>query len=626
MCGIAGIYNKKQSVDHAEFDRMVDIVSYRGPDGRGTYYDLDDHLALGHRRLAIIEPNSSGAQPFLYQDRYVLVFNGEIYNYVELKEELEQNGVPVQTKTDTEVLVAAYSFWGKDCVSHFNGMWAFAIYDKDEKTLFCSRDRFGVKPFYYLKNDRGLAFASEIKQLLSLKEVHAKADRDTFLRFLICGERDYSEKTMFEGIFSLKPGHNLCYDTKSDSSEVYRYHYLGNIKEIRSGFEKDGEDFKKLFLDSVRLRLRSDVPLGYCLSGGLDSSSIVCSADHILAGTPGCEKHAVSSCFEDPDYDEREYIDEVVQATDVVPHQVFPDINQVLDEMDKMVFHMDEPILSTSFYSQWNVFREARKQNLTVMLDGQGSDEQLAGYGMFYSVRFAELIKKFRFITLYREFTRYLNRCRTQFRDVRLQSVVLSTLFAVVPIPGYFRYMIRARRMKKANPFFTDKLLNQVYRHYNSYDAGNTRRYTEDNIYQCLQENFHDEDRISMAYSIESRVPFMDFKLVERVFSMPFDSKIRDGITKAVLREGLKDILPDKIVHRYSKLGFASPEDKWMNENPELIGRELEKACEDLKPLLDKEVVMSWYKGKAGKIERGNYVIWRILSAASWIRVFDVTI
>lgn len=626
MCGIAGLYNTDNRIDKAVFDKMVDTVAYRGPDGRGTYYDMDEHLALGHRRLAIIEPDQSGAQPFIYQNRYVLVFNGEIYNYIELKSLLEKEGVKINTKTDTEVLVAAYSFWGVECVNRFNGMWAFAIFDAVEETLFCSRDRFGVKPFYYVKNGSEFAFASEIKQLLCLPNVKAKADRDTLLRFIVCGERDYSERTMFQEIYSLLPGHNLWFDLKNNQFLKNRYHYLGKIKERREGFEKDSEDFRNIFTESIRIRLRSDVPLGYCLSGGLDSSSIVCCAEKILEGTPGCGKHTVSSCFEDREYDEQEYIDEVVRATDVVEHRVFPDISRVLDEVDTMVYHMDEPILSTSFYSQWNVFREAKASGLTVMLDGQGSDEQLAGYGMFYSVRFAELIRKFRFIELYHEMSRYFALCNTLFKDVRWQSVVLSTLFGAVPMPAGLKWIIRVIRAKKVNPFFTLRQLRCAYRGYISYDVSNTRKYTEDNIYQCLQENFHDEDRASMAFSIESRVPFMDYRLVERVFEMPFDSKIREGITKAVLREGLKGILPEKIVKRYSKLGFASPEDKWMNENPELIANELESACDTLNSVIDTEAVMKWYRKRAGSIRRGDYVLWRIICAARWVKVFDVEV
>ena len=625
MCGIAGLYNTKKTIDHDLFDRMVDIIEYRGPDGRGTYYGCDDRLALGHRRLAIIEPNDTGAQPFLYQDRYIIVFNGEIYNYIELREELAEHGIQVFTKTDTEVLVAAYACWREKCVDHFNGMWAFAIYDEKERSIFCSRDRFGVKPFYYYLNDELFAFGSEIKQFFCLDELHPKANRETLLRYLMLGEFDYSEQTMFADIMQILPGQNLLYDIEKGELTKYKYHSLREVAEKNKGFKTDCEDFRRLFTNSVKLRLRADVPVGYCLSGGLDSSSIVCCADRILKNNDSVSQHAISSCFEDKAYDEQEYIDEVIRKTSVQSHKVFPDINSVLDETDKIIYHMDEPFGSTSIYSQWNVFREAKRNGLTVMLDGQGADEQLAGYTFFYSVRFTELIKKFHWIKLIREMSIYLRIRAIHDKDVRISDIFLSSLFAALPIPGPIRVLIRCLREKNHNSFFSKQQIKEVYKNRRDYDVGNTREYIFSSIYCGMQALLHYEDRDSMAFSIESRVPFLDYQLVERIFSMPFDSKIHDGITKAVLREGLNGILPDKIRNRYSKLGFASPEDKWMNENPDVIEKELEQACEYLSPLLEKEQVLAWYN-RMGIVQRGNPIIWRIICAGRWVKVFGVKI
>lgn len=619
MCGIAGFYSEKRAIDHALFDKMVDIVAHRGPDGRGVFYD--GNLALGHRRLSIIELSDTGAQPFVYKDRYILIFNGEIYNYIELREELSGAGCTFTTRTDTETIVAAYDYWGKDCVFHLNGMWAFALYDREKKTLFCSRDRFGVKPFYYFRNESIFAFASEIKQLLCMPEVRHKADRDALLHYIMLGEQDYSERTMFEDVKSLLPGHNLVVDFNAHTFIIEQYHSLQSVQEVHKSYEEDGKDFRECFMESVKIRLRSDVPLGYCLSGGLDSSAILCVADQLYREG---EKHTVSSCFDDPAYDEREYIDEVIKHVTVIPHQVFPNIHEVLDELDNMIYYMDEPITSTSFYSQWNVFREAKKQGLTVMLDGQGADEQLAGYTFFYSVRFAELAKKWKFIAMRREIKQYMGIRAITDQDAKWQSIMLSAIFAALPIPRFFRYIIRARREKMINSFFTKEQLKQIYRHYDCYDVGNTQKYIFDSIYRGLQSIFHDEDRASMAFSMESRVPFMDVRLVERVYAMPFDRKIRDGITKAVVREGLKNVLPEKITKRYSKLGFTSPEDKWMNENAAMIGDELRRSCIELRSMFDPDDVIKWYGKVAGKIRRGNPIVWRLIAAGHWVKVFHV--
>ncbi len=624
MCGIAGVYNTDNTIDRTIFDEMVDIVAYRGPDGRGTYFAEDDHLALGHRRLAIIETNESGAQPFSYQDRHIIVFNGEIYNYIELRAELKEAGYSFSTKTDTEVLVASYDHWGEECVNRFNGMWAFAIYDKTKRRIFCSRDRFGIKPFYYQKTEKLFAFSSEIKQILCLNEVSAKANRDVLIRFLMLGMQDYSEQTMFEGINCLLPGHNIRFDLETKEFTVYEYHQLVSESKHKKSFEEDCKDFHRLFMNSVKLRLRADVPVGYCLSGGLDSSSIVCTADKLLAGK-GVEQHTISSCFENPEYDEQEYIDEVVRSTSVTPHKVFPDINKVLDEVDDIIFHMDEPFGSTSIYSQWNVFREAKKQGLTVMLDGQGADEQLAGYSHFYMVRFAELIKRFRFIQFYREYQQ-CNRLRaSQETYTNWREIVGAAIFAALPMPGFVRKKVRIARALRGISPFSDEQIKCVYQTKDQNHVGNTSAYILEYVYGGMQRLLHYEDRDSMAFSIESRVPFLDYQLAETLYQMPFDRKIRNGITKAVLREGLRDILPEKIAHRYSKLGFESPEDEWMNNHRDLIEQELRKAADALHPILNAEDLIKWYR-YLGQVKRDDPIVWRIICAGRWKKVFQVDI
>nr|MCR5233636.1 asparagine synthase (glutamine-hydrolyzing) [Lachnospiraceae bacterium] len=406
MCGIAGCYHTDKEVNRELFEKMVDMIEYRGPDDRGTFYD--QNLALGHRRLSIIDLSDAGHQPFYYRDRYVLVYNGEIYNYRELRGELEDAGYSFDTETDTEVLIAAYDKYGSACVERFNGMWAFAVYDRLEHCLFLSRDRFGVKPLYYYHKDGTLIFASEEKQIIKMADHRFRVNRPRLMEYLIRGVHDYSEETMFMDIFQLRGGCNMFYDLRNDKKEIQRYYDIADIPQSDESFEEAAAGFRKAFEESVRLRLRADVPVGYCLSGGLDSSAIVCMADRIIKDDNlDVKQESVSSCFEDKRYDEQEYIDEVLKFTAVEGHKIFPQGNDVLKDLDDVLWHMDEPFTSTSMYAQWNVFKGAAEQGLTVMLDGQGADEQLAGYTGYYSVIFAEYLRKFKFGKFFRELKAY---------------------------------------------------------------------------------------------------------------------------------------------------------------------------------------------------------------------------
>lgn len=403
MCGIAGCISEGQ-VNRKKFDRMVDIVEHRGPDDRGVYFD--GSVALGHRRLSIIDLSMDGHQPFAYGQDYIGVFNGEIYNYIELRETLIKEGVQFKTKTDTEVLLASYARWGEDCVSRFNGMWAFLIYDKKKNIVFGSRDRFGVKPFYYTKQEGMLLIASEIKQLFEMLEQRPRANEECLLQYLIRGNRDYSEETLFRDVFQLVGGHNIIFDIQTASYRVKKYYDFEDVKETDIGYKEACSNFHDRFINAVRLRLRSDVPLGCSLSGGLDSSAIVCTADRIYQ--QGKEKmHTVSSCFDDARYDEREYIEEVLNRTDVESHNVFPQEQDLFLELDKMIWHMDEPFGSTTCFAAWNVNRCVKENGIKVLLSGQGSDEQLAGYTPFYVVKFTALLAQRKYKEFWNEWKKY---------------------------------------------------------------------------------------------------------------------------------------------------------------------------------------------------------------------------
>lgn len=625
MCGIAGCYLINKKVDRETFEQMVDIISYRGPDDRDTFYE--GNLALGHRRLSIIDLSEAGHQPFHYKDRYVVVFNGEIYNYKELREELISRGCSFVSECDTEVLIAAYDQYGPACVDRFNGMWAFAVYDRKEKTVFLSRDRFGVKPLYYYHKDGSFIFASEEKQIIMMAGHRFRVNRPRLMEYMIRGVHDHTEETMFMDIMQLRGGYSMLYRMEKDSISVKRYYDLSETPPGKESFEEAAANFRKCFENAIRLRLRADVPVGYCLSGGLDSSSIVCMADSIIKKDGlKVEQESISSCFEDKRYDEQEYIDEVLKHTEVRGHKIFPQGSSVLDDLDDVLWHMDEPFGSTSMYAQWNVFKGAKEHGLTVMLDGQGADEQLAGYTGFYSVILAEYLRKFRLRRFRHELECYKKLRASTEKYVNSKKIIIEAVIGAF-LPGKLQKFgkIHMFYLKQGLPFEPEDIKKTIYG-IDLYPAGDSRRYILDQLKCNLSMLLHYEDRNSMAHSIESRVPFMDPELAGCAFRMPIEYKLRDGITKYVVREGLKDVLPDKIRNRYSKLGFVTPEDQWINNSPEVFRKEIEEAADVLAPLLKKERVMAWYDRIEGNVQRMDFMPWRIICAGHWVKLFDLEV
>ena len=625
MCGIAGCISKRgKAIDKGKFEKMVDIIKHRGPDDQGVFFE--NNLALGHRRLSIIDLSKDGHQPFCYENRYIVVFNGEIYNYLELKKKLQKEGYYFYTKTDTEVIAAAYACWKDRCVEYFNGMWAFIVYDKEAQRFFCSRDRFGVKPFYYTEQENMFLVASEIKQFFELLEDQPKADRECLLQYLIRGNIDYSNRTMFRDVYQLQGGHNLVYDLRAHCYKIEKYYDIRKIEEHRESYGEACQKFRNLFFESVGLRLRADVPVGFALSGGLDSSAIVCVADQIGRERNLTEQHTISSCFEDKRYDEQEYIDEVIKKTAAVSHKVFPQEEELFLKLDDIIWHMDEPFGSTSIYAQWNVFEAAKQNGLKVMLDGQGADEQLAGYTSFYTVMFAECMKRKKFRRLYKEWKIYkTNRAVTE-KHISTKEIMGSAVNVV--FMARLKYLIKSMYFLLPGnrmPFSHKQLLEAVQREPGTSKC-NVREYIAESLQQGLAPLLHYEDRDSMAHSIESRVPFLDYRLVEAIYAMPFEYKLREGVTKAVLREGLQGVLPEKVQNRYSKLGFVTPEDQWINHNYDKYRTEVKKSLEILEGIVNKEKVLKWFDKKRGKVQRQDFTTWRIICAGHWARIFNVKI
>ena len=627
MCGIAGIIYKTSGYDEKEIVNMTDIIKHRGPDGEGHYYA--SKLAFGHRRLAILDLSEKGKQPMEYLDRYIITYNGEIYNYIEIRKELENNNYRFYSDTDTEVVMASFDFWGKECLHKFNGMWSFAIYDKVKNCVFCARDRYGVKPFYYTQLKNKFVFASEIKQFTVLGGWNSVVNINRFTdSFLLEGMHDHTNQTLFKDVFQLLGGECLSYNLNSNDYLVIRWYDLRKqVKKYKKTFNQAKNEFKVLFTDTVYLRLRSDVKVGSCLSGGLDSSSIVCVMNDILKKDNKANlQETVSACYNVKDIDESEYIDTVIDERGILSHKVYPHFNTLIQKIEDIVWHQDEPFGSTSIYAQWCVYEEARKNGIIVLLDGQGADEYLAGYSSFHKVYFRELLLKFKWIKLIKAMKNYKAEYNayyfSPYRDL------METAIGALISNNAMRIIVNKISKKRNNEdkfFKTEKLYDDnKFNQCNKY-AKNIRSESINQIlYTGLVKLLHHQDRNSMAHSVESRTPFMDYRLVEFVLSLPCEYKINNAITKFVMREGLKGVLPEKIENRKDKLGFTTPQQVWIKNNAEEYRAKLTECSDILSDYVKKDVVLKEFDMQIEKNLPVSGKFWTIICTGIWVKVFKV--
>jgi asparagine synthase (glutamine-hydrolysing) len=619
MCGISAVVTRETKSDLLSIAmHMNSLIEHRGPDGFGYY--MGPNFALGHRRLAILDLSDAGKQPMEYANKYVITYNGEVYNYVELKNELEKDGYTFHSHTDTEVILAAYDKWGQDCVSRFNGMWAFVLYDKQKNILFCSRDRFGVKPFYFAQIGDKFVCASEIKQFTCLDSWKPRLNRRTAFDFLEYGVFDHTQETLFEQVYQLRGGHSLVYELKRHTHSVTKWYDLERSAKVRQiDMDTAVEMFRDLITDSIRLRLRSDVKVGSCLSGGLDSSTIVCIANELLRQQGAHDKQeTVSSCFDERDFDERQYIDEVIKKTQATSHRVFPKFSDLPLILDKLTWHQDEPFGSTSFFAQWHVFRTAREKNIIVMLDGQGADEALAGYYPFFSPFLANLVSTF-------QLTKFLKEIWSlrKLHGNATKGAITAALKLL--LPKSFGSVKRAVFGWKASDLFDfaperEEASVLMEKHVGIHDFSLVLL-----LYSSLPMLLHYEDRNSMAHSVESRVPFLDYRLLEFIVGLPEDQKIRNGKTKFILRESMKNILPEKISNRHDKLGFVTPEKIWLRNEKDWFCNELRETIDVSKGLVNKKI-LSYVDAVNSGMRPFDFTLWRTLSFGRWMKAFSVTI
>lgn len=649
MCGIlgwAGITPVSQS--ERNFQSANSVAAHRGPDGEGIsgininsrkIVDLDVgdsksyDVLLGHRRLAIIDVSKMGRQPMVDRSGLLsITYNGEVYNYLEVRKDLEELGHEFVSTSDTEVILSAYSEWGSECVNRFEGMWAFAIVDLRRNVLFCSRDRWGIKPFHYVFNDGEFSFASEIKQLLELGVVGKSYDRSSVAAFLVYGAVECSENTFFESVKKLPQGHNLEFCLHRRTVTITKYYSPDFSLDQKISVKDASVRFRELLTESVDLHLRSDVAVGSCLSGGLDSTSVVLITKELLSlKGKSVSQETFSSHFDAEEANEWAFMKQAFDVAGTKTNVVRPSEEGLLSELDDLILAQEEPFGSTSIYAQWCVYRLASKCGVKVLLDGQGADEILAGYvGLSHSYD-QELVGKRKFPRLL-----YEQGCRNKlsgsphvFYDLLKDGMKFIGHKTGIGALAKADSAIPAASTSWANQELLTELggshpyiRNQAVRAYGSEEVlGNV-------LFQLtflnnLQSLLKYSDRNSMAFSVESRVPFVHRPLIEFAFSLPSHHKIRDGYTKRILRDSMEGILPPAIQNRVSKLGFATPEQTWFKGG---LGDKIRESLEDpaLNEFMDTGKAADYFE-RINTLGIRDSAPWRWYNFVRWRELFSLS-
>jgi asparagine synthase (glutamine-hydrolysing) len=608
MCGISGILNFTGApVDAKQIESMNRLIRHRGPDGNGVY--ASGNTGLGSTRLAIIDLREKANQPMFDADnRYVIVYNGEIFNYVELRKELVEKGYKFNNNSDTEVILNCYKEYGEDCLHRLNGMWAFAIRDTKEKTLFCSRDRYGIKPFYYYKDNERFIFGSEIKQILDCG-IERTVNDDIIYDYLIFNFIDHTEQTFFKNISKLPAGWKIT--VSENNFKISKWYELPENKMDSIGVKTLYQDFYNLVYDSVKLRLRSDVEVGSCLSGGLDSSTIVCTMHDILHNEGKAEiQKTYTACYDDPEIDERKYAEAVLRQTNSTKFYLFPDAKGLSDDLDKMIYHQEEPFTGSTVYAQWSVFKKIHETGIKVVLDGQGADEILIGYFSFFPFHLKRLLgNPFRFLS---EFFKGLDTSQLGIIKFAENLVYFNT-------PSFrYRHVASNAKLFADAGFIASKNRREIFNDMAAASSLQTNRLS--NLWNIsLPSLLRYEDKNSMAFSVEARLPFLDHRLVEFIFSIPYDYLVRDGWTKSVLRQSMKSKIPEDIRLRKGKLAFSVPQKKWLNQLKPLITESFENDFRSGE-FLDKQKVLQLMR----KDSYNDKLLFRAFNLEKWMKLFTL--
>lgn len=626
MCGIVAIFCDAPNVDLPHYAvTALDKIAHRGPDGRGMLFGAggrllceDEHeeaaWALGHVRLAILDLTDTGKQPMITKDgSAALIYNGEVYNYLEIRKELQDLGVRFYGTSDSEVVLAAYRHWGGECVKRFNGMFAFVVADLASMRVFAARDRLGVKPLYVCRRQGKIILFSELKQLLAFPDFSPRTNSQQIVDFLVDGFLNHEpDQCCFDGVQPLPPGQSLSFSLlRPSDSSVHSTYWEPPIGEITHTWEKGVERTGELLRDAVRLRLRSDVPVGSCLSGGVDSSTIVG-----LAGRDfGLRMNTFSSCFPGAPFDERRYIDAVVSHCRAENTPVFPSGQGLIAELDMLALHQDEPFTSPSVYAQWCVMKSAASHGVRVILDGQGGDELLCGYKKYAFFHFLNLLRTGKVFVAAQHLWWLMmrgDRGLVNWRSGRryLPAVLRTRQSGVEPLfhPSWRKLV---RRVWSDGMNRGDALRNHQYADLTRWSLPLLLRY---------------EDRNSMAHGVEARLPFLDYRLVEHFLNLKQSFFFQRGRTKRIVVEAVGDALPTVVRNRRTKVGFDVPVLRWLRGD---LGRVLEDRVRRSKPLSEildtRRAAAAFQDFREQKETIPHDLLFRLGSAALWLNTFKVS-
>lgn len=654
MCGILGIITPAgTAVDLTRTGQALARLRHRGPDDEGyllvntidgtvipcsgsdtakgvALSRVEEHIwkpfniILGHRRLSIIDLSPLGHQPMAYDDgRYWIVYNGEIYNYLELKDELTRKGHQFRSSSDTEVILAAFTEWQHGMLERFIGMFSLAILDVRERTVFVARDFFGIKPFYYTFAGEQLAFASEISPLLHLPGVGRRGNPMRLYDYFGSGLTDFGDVTFFADIRQLPAAHYAYVNIDACTAfNPVRYWRIDLTKRSDISFNDAVDKMRQLFGESIRLHMRSDVPVGSCLSGGLDSSAIVMNMKRLQG--PGQQLHAFSFIVDEPDISEELFVDIVCEAVGAQCHKTAPSAQNMLSDLEELIRCQEEPFMSTSVYAQFSVFKLANESGVKVMLDGQGADEIFSGYYSMLGSRLASLLLKGEFTTA----IRFLKAAPRNMNAYRMRMILFS-VFRMIP-----QEVVDAFLPFIGSPSFPKWVDQRWFReqgvvpHYRRYGRGKDALREESlAAIECLSlpQLLRYEDRNSMHYSIESRVPFCNPDIAQFALSLPDHYLIADnGITKSVLRESLRGIVPEKIIER-PKIGFATPQGEWLKLQADWAKKTFGSGDIDAMPFMKHNAFKEISAAMTASGTLQSTSIWRCLNLFYWSRIFDVT-
>ncbi len=600
---------------------MTDALAHRGPDGEGFWQNADGTAQLGHRRLSVIDPSKEAAQPMHFAagraqdgDSYTIVHNGEIYNYVEIRETLRKKGYVFRTQSDTEVILAAFDFWNSECIEYFDGMFAFAIWDEKEKELFVARDRFGEKPLFYYLNDNQFLFASEMKALWAAGAPRV-ANLKMLFNYITIGYVDNPERpeeTFFENIFKLPAASTLSYRPSSNELIIEKYWDLDTEDQRSKIADQEAiEEFQKLFTTSTKRRLRSDVSVGTSLSGGLDSSSVVAAIVPLTSGSPPLK--VFTAGFPGFEKDELGFSGKIVEKFGLSQHICALTADDLVNNWNNFFYHQEEPPGSASAFAQFKVFELAKQQQVTVLLDGQGADEILAGYHKYYKWYWQELFQKRKLIRSSEIAAARELGVDEKFGINNILAALLPDLASVILEKQYLAHALQHPDLTRE--FVT---LQSKEAYYTTPAMGSLNGVLYFNTFvHGLGELLRYADRNAMAHGREVRLPFLSHELVEFVFSLPAHFKIRQGWTKWLLRQSMKEQLPAEIVWRKDKIGFEPPQKEWMQNA--VIADMIQEARRKLtKEKILKEDVLTKPLQPSNAYDPNN-TDWRYLSAAAII-------